>query len=84
MAQRSDPEKHRAQVRAANRARYRALQRLVDENQARFDVLYSEEADREGVTPKPRGRIDAVAIQAQIADLQARLAAIKSDSSASS
>jgi len=82
MPNRSDPEKHRAQVRAANRARYRALQRLVNEYQHRFDELYAEEALHEGVSPKPRGRIDAVVIQSQIDSLQARLAAIRDGSSA--
>jgi hypothetical protein len=82
MPNRTDPEKHRAQVRAANRARYRALQRLVTENQIRFDELYSEEALREGVAPKPRGRIDVEVIQHQIASLEARLATIKKGSSA--
>jgi hypothetical protein len=82
MPNRTDPEKHRAQVRAANRARYRALQRLVSEYQHRFDELYSEEALHEGVSPKPRGRVDAGVLQSQIASLQARLAAISSDSSA--
>lgn len=82
MANRTDPDKHREQVRAANRARYRATQRLVDEHQMRFDELYAEEAGREGVQPKPRGRIDAGALQAQIDTLQGRLAKIQSGSSA--
>jgi len=82
MANRTDPDKHRSQVRAANRARYRATQRLVSENQMRFDELYSEEAGREGVQPKPRGRIDAEGIENQISDLQARLAKMRSGSSA--
>ena len=82
MANRTDPEKHRSQVRAANRARYRAIQRLVNENESRFDELYAEEAGREGVQPKPRGRIDADAIQHQISTLQERLAKIQSDSPA--
>ncbi len=83
MPNRTDPEKHRSQVRAANRARYRAVQRLVTENQLRFDELYAEEATREGVEPKPRGRIDAAAIEHQISDLQARLARMRAGSSSS-
>ena len=82
MAHRTDPDKHRAQVRAANRARYRATQRLIAERQARFDELYAEEASRVGVTPAPRGRIDAVAMQAQIDDLQKRLATLREGTSA--
>ena len=76
MATRKDPEKHKEQVRAANRARYRATQRLIAENQARFDALYREEAAVEKVTPKPRERIDAEAMRSQIAELQGRLATI--------
>lgn len=76
MVTRSDPEKHREQVRAANRARYRAIQALIAENQARFDVLYAQEAEVEGVTPSPRGRIDVVSMQRTIAELQDRLASM--------
>lgn len=73
MTNRTDPEKHREQVRAANRARYRATQILISENQPRFDALYAQEASREGVTPAPRGRINATEIQAQIDALSRRL-----------
>jgi hypothetical protein len=83
MVTRTDPEKHRAQVRAANRARYRAVQLLINENQGRFDALYAQQAALEGVEPKPRGRVDADHLQAQIADLQARLAELKEDDTAS-
>ncbi len=83
MATRSDPEKHRAQVRAANKARYRAIQVLIGENQARFDVLYAQFAEDEGVTPKPRGRIDVVSMQRQIEQLQGRLASLTSSSDSS-
>lgn len=82
MVTRTDPEKHKAQVRAANRARYKAVQELIAENQSRFDVLYAKHATKEGVEPKPRGRVDAEAINAQIAELQSRLASLKADSSA--
>lgn len=81
MANRTDPEKHKEQVRAANRARYRATQRLISEHQLRFDELYAEEASREGVTPSPRGRIDAGVLQAQIETLQERLARIQHEKS---
>jgi len=79
MVTRSDPEKHKAQVRAANRARYKAVQLLIGENQERFDALYSQQASLEGVEPKPRGRVDAVAIQHQIEELQGRLAKLQAD-----
>lgn len=82
MVTRSDPEKHKAQVRAANRARYKAVQLLITENQPRFDALYAQQASLEGVEPKPRGRIDAAQIQSQIADLQARLAHMQADAPA--
>jgi len=77
MVTRTDPEKHKAQVRAANRARYRAVQLLIMENQPRFDQLYAQQAQLEGVEPKPRGRVDADALQNQIAELQARLASMQ-------
>ena len=73
MVTRTDPAKHKAQVRAANRARYRAVQRMIAEDPERFDLLYAEEAVAEGVEPKPRGRVNATVIQAQIAELQERL-----------
>lgn len=82
MVTRSDPEKHREQVRAANRARYKAIQELIGENQSRFDVLYAKHAENEGVTPNPRGRIDVAAMQRQIADLSAKLREVTSDSTA--
>ena len=83
MVTRSDPEKHREQVRSANKARYRALQILVSRHQAEFDMLYAEQAADEGVTPKPRGRIDVVSMQRQIEQLQGRLASLTSSSDSS-
>jgi uncharacterized protein YPO0396 len=77
MVTRTDPEKHKAQVRAANRARYRAVQILINENQGRFDALYAQQAALEGVEPKPRGRVDAQHLQDQIAELQGRLARLQ-------
>jgi uncharacterized protein involved in exopolysaccharide biosynthesis len=78
MVTRSDPEKHKAQVRAANRARYKAVQLLINAHQSEFDALYSQQASLEGVEPKPRGRVDAEHIQSQIAELQARLKQVQS------
>jgi hypothetical protein len=83
MVTRTDPEKHKAQVRAANRARYKAVQLLIAENQDRFDTLYNQQALLEGVTPSPRGRVDATHLQNQIADLEKRLAKLQADDSAS-
>ena len=74
MVTRSDPEKHKAQVRAANRARYKAVQLLIHNHQGEFDNLYAQQASLEGVEAKPRGRVDAAALQSQIAELQERLA----------
>ena len=82
MVTRTDPEKHKAQVRAANRARYKAVQALIGENQERFDDLYAAQAAAEGVEPKPRGRVDAVALQHQIDTLKGRLSRLQADASA--
>jgi hypothetical protein len=83
MVNRSDPEKHKAQVRAANRARYKAVQLLISENQERFDDLYAAQAAAEGVEPKPRGRLDAVKIRNEIGVLQARLARLQDEADSS-
>jgi len=82
MVTRTDPERHKEQVRAANRARYKAVQLLIREHQDEFDGLYAAQAALEGVEPKPRGRVDAEALQAQIAELQGRLQRMKSEQSA--
>ena len=82
MVTRTDPEKHKAQVRAANRARYRAVQLLINQHQGEFDALYSAQAALEGVEPKPRGRVDAERLQNQITELQERLARLQSESPA--
>jgi hypothetical protein len=71
---RSDPEKHKAQVRAANRARYRAVNLLIEAHPAEYAAFYAQEAAAEGVTPKPRERLDTEKITSQIEELQARLA----------
>lgn len=49
---RSDPAAHREQIRRANKARYRATKRLIEEYPERFDAIYAEEAAREDVAPK--------------------------------
>ena len=82
MVTRSDPEKHKAQVRAANRARYKAVQLLIHNHQGEFDSLYAQQASLEGVEAKPRGRVDAAALQSQIAELQERLAHMQDDTPA--
>lgn len=82
MVTRTDPEKHKAQVRAANRARYKAVQQLIGRHQVEFDVLYAEQAALEGVEPKPREKVDAEAIQAQIKELTKRLRSMTQDASA--
>jgi ATP-dependent DNA ligase len=74
---RSDPEKHREQVRAANRARYRAVRLLIAENQSEFDKLYAQQCRLEGVVAKGphasrRDRRDR--LEAEIAELRAAIA----------
>lgn len=44
-------EKHREQVRARNRAWYRAVRELVKAHEDEFDELYKVEAIKEGVAP---------------------------------
>jgi hypothetical protein len=83
MVNRSDPEKHKEQVRRANRARYRAVQLLINDHQEEFDRLYLAQAALEGVEAKPRSRMDASAIQSQIAELEERLARMNSESAES-
>lgn len=50
------PEKHRAQVAAANRARARARKLLIELHRAEYDALYATEAALEGV--QPTGRLE--------------------------
>lgn len=84
MVTRSDPEKHRAQVRAANRARYKAVQLLIGRHQIEFDALYADQASLEGVEPKPREKVDAEALTHQIEILSRRLDSITASRSSSS
>ncbi len=77
MVNRKDPAKHREQVRAANRARYRAVKRLIAAHAEEFDVLYAEEAGIEGVAPKPISSEHKVkALRAEITELEAALRAL--------
>jgi hypothetical protein len=69
---RLDWDRHRARVRAANRARSRAVKQLVAEHRAEFNRLFAELAAAEGVVPHPR-KTEAEQIQAEIARLQAKL-----------
>jgi hypothetical protein len=67
MAGRRDPEKHKDQVRRANKARYKATQALIARHRAEYDVLYEVEAEKAGVDPagpRPRqvGEIKAVTV----------------------
>lgn len=52
MTNRTDTERHRRQVTAANRARTKAVKALIEENRERFDDLYAQECAVEGVTPR--------------------------------
>lgn len=71
---RTDWEAWRAQIRAANQARYRATQILISENLDRFDSLYADQCRLVGVTPKPRSRLTAVEeIEQEIDQLRRRL-----------
>jgi hypothetical protein len=65
--------KHRAQNRAANAARYRALQRLIEAHPVEYAVIYAEKAAEAGVTPHPRNEVSVQDMEAQLADLQAAL-----------
>lgn len=49
--QRSDPDKHKAQMRRASQARYAAARRLQAAHPSEWEALYLEEAAARGVTP---------------------------------
>lgn len=71
---RSDPAAHKALVRAANRARYKATCLLIAAHGAEFDRLYERCAKEEGVEPLGRRNVvQADAIRAKIAQLQEQL-----------
>lgn len=63
-------ERHRALVRAANRARAKAIKELKRRYPEEFEQLYAEQAALEGVTSKPR----RLTVRRQIAELEAELA----------
>jgi len=70
---RTDWERHKAQVAAANRARYKAVKKLIAENRDRFDELYAMHCEVEGVTPNPKPHVNADDLLKQIRELEARL-----------
>lgn len=70
---RSDRERHKDQVRRANKARYQAVKDLIAEYPDRYDELYAHYCSQVGVTPNPRPRLSTEELQAQIAELEARL-----------
>jgi hypothetical protein len=71
---RSDPEAHKAQVRAANRARYKAIRELVALHEVEFDQIYARHAAAAGVEPKPRSMLDINALKRELAEVERRLA----------
>jgi predicted aminopeptidase len=73
MTTRTDPEKHREQVRAANRARHRATRSLIAKYRSEWDQLYAKEAAKEGVEPKPRDTPEIARLRAQIEQLGRKL-----------
>ena len=75
---RTDPERHKEQVRAANRARHRAVKRLIAMHPGEFDILYADEAKKEGVEPKPRTKSEVAQMQSQIERLTAALDSLTS------
>lgn len=78
MTTRTDPEKHKEQVRAANRARHRATKRLIANHRAEFNAMYMAEAEKEGVTPKPLSRepsTEVATLRAQMEEMRAEFSA---------
>ena len=59
---RSDPDKHKEQMRRASQARYAATRRLQAAHPAEWASLYEEEARLRGVTPSSAH--DVVPLQA--------------------
>ncbi len=72
-ATRTDPERHREQVRAANRARHRATRTLIMKYREEWDNLYAKEAAKEGVEPKPRDTPEIARLKSQIENLGRKL-----------
>jgi hypothetical protein len=54
MTNRTDPEKHREQVRSANAARKEAVDMLIALHPKQFDRLYAFRAAVRGVSPTGR------------------------------
>lgn len=67
-------ERHRDQVRRANRARKKAIDLLIAAHPVEYDRLYAEIAEKNGVSPSGRrGAPKADQIQAEIDRLQEKL-----------
>ena len=75
---RTDPERHRAQQRARNRAWWRAVKQLIAEHPDEYEALYEEQARAHGVTPVSRS-VKAARIQRQIDELKARLGRVSGE-----
>ena len=73
MTTRTDPERHKEQVRAANRARHRATRALIEKHRGEWDKLYAKEAAKEGVEPHPRDTPEVARLKGQIAQLSRKL-----------
>lgn len=69
---RKDWEAHSERVKAANRARYRAVKTLVSRHQVEFDALYEAESKVEGVTPRTV-KDRTASLKRRIRDLQLQL-----------
>lgn len=74
---RNRPEEHKAKVRASNRARYRAVQLLIEEHRARFEQLYEEQARWEGVIPEHVRRREREAKKKRTTDLERQVAELR-------
>lgn len=77
---RGDAEKHAAQVNAANRARYKAVQLLISLHRAEFDRIYAEQCQLEEPRVVPmRSRVTtADQLRLKIAELEEQLAEVRS------
>lgn len=74
---RSDPERHQEQVRAANRARHRAVKRLRERHLVEWEALYAEEAKKEGVEAKPTVVPQVNQMARQIEELTAQVTELR-------
>jgi len=74
---RRDWDKHRADVRATNRAFDAAVRRLISEQPERYAELYAEQAAARGVQPRsPKLLTERELIELELAGLRAQLASI--------